>query len=236
MRAAHSVRRLIGGNPARVISRRGWDSNPRSPKRGTTVFRDRAEPAAMPQRNWSLRPGGMQGGMNLVRGVCATHRRYAKVLLAWGKEHAVWSAPAGLRASSVAAQSTECWVSTNSALAKASIACQPMPAVRPVEDPRNRGCTVRVPGLGAPGADPPGEHVRLDACELGRLVDHRDPPPEPPLERCGHLVELAGTLVHGARKQAAPARASSSAQGSRAAAHSSLIGGSTGSGGGSAKK
>jgi hypothetical protein len=86
------------------------------PQTGDNGFRDRAEPAAMPQRNWSLRPGGMQGGMNLVRGVCATHRRYAKVLLAWGKEHAVWSAPAGLRASSVAAQSTECWVSTIPAL------------------------------------------------------------------------------------------------------------------------
>jgi hypothetical protein len=28
-------------------------------------FRDRAEPAAMPHRNWSPHPGGMQGGMNL---------------------------------------------------------------------------------------------------------------------------------------------------------------------------
>jgi hypothetical protein len=28
-------------------------------------FRDRAEPAAMPHHNWSLRPGGIHGGMNL---------------------------------------------------------------------------------------------------------------------------------------------------------------------------
>jgi hypothetical protein len=29
----------------------------------------------MPHHSWSLHPGGMQGGMNLSRGVCATHRQ-----------------------------------------------------------------------------------------------------------------------------------------------------------------
>ena len=32
-------------------------------------LRDRAETAAMPHHSWSLRPGGIQGGMNLRRGV-----------------------------------------------------------------------------------------------------------------------------------------------------------------------
>ena len=32
-------------------------------------FRDRAETAAMPHHNWSLGPGGIQGGMTLGRGV-----------------------------------------------------------------------------------------------------------------------------------------------------------------------
>jgi hypothetical protein len=48
-------------------------------------FRDRADPAAMPHYNWSLHPGGMQGGMNLGCPDCATHRqRSATVLLASG--------------------------------------------------------------------------------------------------------------------------------------------------------
>ena len=47
-------------------------------------FRDRADPAAMPHYNWSLHPGGMQGGMNPGRRVvgpigngarqCCSHR------------------------------------------------------------------------------------------------------------------------------------------------------------------
>src|SRR5918999_1354502 len=48
-------------------------------------FRDRAETAAMPHHNWSLRPGGIQGGMNFGARAWATHRqRSATVLLAWG--------------------------------------------------------------------------------------------------------------------------------------------------------
>jgi hypothetical protein len=51
---------------------------------GDNGFRDRAETAAMPHHNRSLHPGGIQGGMNLGRGVCATHRqRSATVLLSW---------------------------------------------------------------------------------------------------------------------------------------------------------
>jgi len=45
-------------------------------------FRDRVEPAATPHHDWSPRRGGIQGGMNLGRGVCATHQqRSATVLL-----------------------------------------------------------------------------------------------------------------------------------------------------------
>jgi hypothetical protein len=77
---------------------------PSQDRKAHNGFRDRAEAAAMPHHNWSLRPGGMQGGMkqplplqlatrlNGCRGAAAlatrlfrsAHRRGAPAALAVG--------------------------------------------------------------------------------------------------------------------------------------------------------
>ena len=54
---------------------------------GDNGFRDRAETAAMPHQNRSLRPGGMQRGMNFGRVVCATQRQRSDGAARMGVEH-----------------------------------------------------------------------------------------------------------------------------------------------------
>jgi hypothetical protein len=116
------------------------------------------------------------------------------------------------------ARSWRCCLSTRAALTRGpgSRSWLPLPHGDRGTITRRRRATSRRAGRRprAP-AQPLGEQVRLDAWEVGRLAARRrDPLPERPLERCGPLVELASTLVHGARKQTVPPRASSSARGS----------------------
>jgi hypothetical protein len=85
MRAARSECSLDRRKSRTMFVTEGVGFEPTVPQMGDNGFRDRADPAAMPHYNWSLHPGGMQGGMNLGRRVCATHRqRSATVLLASG--------------------------------------------------------------------------------------------------------------------------------------------------------
>ena len=61
----------------------------------------------MPHHNWSLRPGGMQGGMNFGARAWATHRqRSATVLLAW--ERSTLLAGKGSAATRPTAQRPRC--------------------------------------------------------------------------------------------------------------------------------
>jgi hypothetical protein len=74
---------------------RGRPTDRRSNDCPQRFFETAPKPAAMPHHNSSLRPGGIQGAMNLGRGVRATHRqRGATVLLAWGSSTLTrwWSA------------------------------------------------------------------------------------------------------------------------------------------------
>jgi hypothetical protein len=69
--------RLItsGGGGIRTLGRPKADNG----------FRDRAEAAAIPHHNWNQHRGGMQGGMNLSRRGCTTHRQRSATMLLRGR-------------------------------------------------------------------------------------------------------------------------------------------------------
>ena len=60
---------MIGGKSRARWLTEGEGFEPSGRLATASDFRDRAEPAAVPHHNWSLHPGGIQGGMNLSRWV-----------------------------------------------------------------------------------------------------------------------------------------------------------------------